>query len=88
MQRPSDYKPFPDDGSGFGDYPQLPEISADMKSDWEDWDDPIAKRNFAEPVMIWSKDLYELAILVILITFMLIKGVYRGRTSDNRQSHA
>ena len=50
MKRPSDYNPYPDDGRGFGDYPMLPEISADMKSDWEDYDDPIAKRNFAEPV--------------------------------------
>ncbi len=48
--RPEDYKPYPDDGLGFGDYPNLGPISSDMKSDWEDWDDPYNKRNFGEPV--------------------------------------
>ena len=35
---------------GFGDYPMLPNISTDMKSDWQDYDDPYLKRNFGEPV--------------------------------------
>lgn len=48
--RPQDYKPFPDDGLGFGDYPNLAPITPDMKSDWEDYDDPHLKRNFGEPV--------------------------------------
>ena len=50
MKRPEDYEPMPDDGMGFGDYPKIPPVSADMKSDWSDWDDPYNKRNFGEPV--------------------------------------
>jgi NADH dehydrogenase (ubiquinone) 1 beta subcomplex subunit 8 len=48
--RPEDYEPMPDDGLGFGDYPKLAKVSADMKSDWEEWDDTYNKRNYGEPV--------------------------------------
>ena len=37
---------------GFGDYPDLPKISVDMKSDWEEYDDFYLKRNFGEPVIL------------------------------------
>jgi hypothetical protein len=40
---------------GFGDYPDLGKVSTDMKSDWENWDDPYLKRNFGDPVFVFSK---------------------------------
>jgi NADH dehydrogenase (ubiquinone) 1 beta subcomplex subunit 8 len=50
LLRPEDYKPYPDDGLGYGDYPDLGNVSTDMKSNWEDWDDPYGKRNFGDAV--------------------------------------
>lgn len=47
---PEDYEPYPDNGLGFGDYPKMPEVSTDMKSPFEEYDDPYLKRNYAEPV--------------------------------------
>jgi NADH dehydrogenase (ubiquinone) 1 beta subcomplex subunit 8 len=47
---PEDYKPMTDDGLGFGDYPDIPEISPDMKDDWEYYEDEFNKRHFGEPV--------------------------------------
>jgi hypothetical protein len=48
--RLEDYEPFPDDGLGKGDYPDLPLVSGDSKDRWENWDMPHLKRNFGEPV--------------------------------------
>jgi NADH dehydrogenase (ubiquinone) 1 beta subcomplex subunit 8 len=47
---PQDYEPYPDDGHGVGDYPKLPDIGGDSRSDWEDYDMPTLKRNYQEPV--------------------------------------
>ena len=55
LYRPEDYRPFPDDGMGWGDYPMLKEESPDMKSDWENYDDPYAKRHFGDPVIVLLK---------------------------------
>ena len=55
--RPDDYQPYPDDGLGFGDYPNLGRISTDMKSDWGDYDDPFLKRNFGEPVVVTQEQI-------------------------------
>ncbi len=52
--RVEDYEPMPDDGLGFGDYPKLGPISADMKSDFEEWDDTYNKRNYGEPVCLFN----------------------------------
>jgi hypothetical protein len=49
---PSEYRPQADDGIGYGDYPDMPNISGDMKSDYESYDYPSIKRNFGEPVHI------------------------------------
>ena len=47
---PQDYEPYPDDGHGVGDYPKLPDIGGDSRSDWEDYDMPTLKRNYQEPL--------------------------------------
>ena len=41
---------MPDDGTGYGDYPDLGNISADMKSPYAEYDDHYGRRNFGEPV--------------------------------------
>jgi len=48
--RPDEYEPYPDDGTGLGDYPKLPLISADSKDPYYDYDYPEHRRNFGEPV--------------------------------------
>jgi NADH dehydrogenase (ubiquinone) 1 beta subcomplex subunit 8 len=57
------YEPYPDDGSGFGDYPKLPDISADRKDPFIPYDYPEAKRNFNEPFHVhtdfYSEDRYN-----------------------------
>lgn len=48
--RPEDYRPYPDDGLGYGDYPMLPRVSTESKDFYDNWDMPDIKRNFGEPV--------------------------------------
>ncbi|CAH1176184.1 unnamed protein product [Phaedon cochleariae] len=48
--QPEEYQPYPDDGSGRGDYPNLPAISGDSKDPFYPWDHPELKRNFNEPM--------------------------------------
>jgi len=57
--RIEDYEPYPDDGMGYGDYPKLPRISAESRSDYEQWDIPELKRNFGEPLHVDSDVLTE-----------------------------
>ncbi|XP_037547039.1 NADH dehydrogenase [ubiquinone] 1 beta subcomplex subunit 8, mitochondrial [Nematolebias whitei] len=52
-----DYKPFPDHGEGYGDYPKLPDKSQHEKDPWYQWDDPYLRRNWGEP-MHWDFDMY------------------------------
>lgn len=47
---PEDYKPYPDDGTGYGDYPKLPIVSAESRDPYEDFDYRAHRRNFGEPV--------------------------------------
>ena len=47
---PQDYEPYPDDGTGLGDYPKLPMISVDQRDPHYNWDEPDLKRNFGEIV--------------------------------------
>lgn len=51
---PAEYQTYPDDGSGLGDYPKLPDISAENKDPFYPWDMPEIKKNFNEPVCIES----------------------------------
>ena len=48
--RIEDYEPYPDDGTGHGDYPMLPRVSMEARDPYEVYDCPEWKRNFNEPV--------------------------------------
>lgn len=47
---PRDYNVFPDDGTGYGDYPNIPTVSGEAKDPDYPWDFPEHKRNFNEVV--------------------------------------
>lgn len=47
---PAEYEAYPEDGTGIGDYPKLPDIGADLKDPYYPWDIPELKRNFGETV--------------------------------------
>jgi len=47
-----DYEPYPDDGTGWGDYPKLPVIHADRRDQFQHFDNPEYKRNYGEPLHI------------------------------------
>ncbi|KAL3881561.1 hypothetical protein ACJMK2_027987 [Sinanodonta woodiana] len=47
---PQDYEPFPDDGLGKGDYPNLPIVSEEARDPYENWDMPEYRRNYMEPM--------------------------------------
>ena len=56
---PEDYRPFPDDGYGLGDYPDLGHFSGNSRSGQLWWDDEDDKRNFGAPVQydfFYTKD--------------------------------
>ncbi|XP_042209567.1 NADH dehydrogenase [ubiquinone] 1 beta subcomplex subunit 8, mitochondrial-like [Homarus americanus] len=48
--RPEEYKPYPDDGLGYGDYPDVPLVSAESRDPYGNWDYPEHRRNFGEPI--------------------------------------
>ncbi|XP_066456638.1 NADH dehydrogenase [ubiquinone] 1 beta subcomplex subunit 8, mitochondrial [Eleutherodactylus coqui] len=50
-----DYKPYPDNGQGYGDYPMLPDKSQEEKDPNYKWDMPIPRRNWGE-TMHWDFD--------------------------------
>lgn len=54
---PEEYEPYPDDGMGHGDYPKLPDISAESRDPFYPWDFPEHRRNFGEPVHV-NVDMY------------------------------
>lgn len=47
---PSEYETYPNDGTGYGDYPKLPIVSGEVRDPNYPWDYPEIKRNFNEPV--------------------------------------
>lgn len=49
---PEEYDCYPDDGSGKGDYPNIPMISLDAKDPFYPYDYPELKRNYKEVVCI------------------------------------
>nr|XP_014335555.1 PREDICTED: NADH dehydrogenase [ubiquinone] 1 beta subcomplex subunit 8, mitochondrial isoform X2 [Bos mutus] len=55
--RVEDYEPYPDDGTGYGDYPKLPDRSQQERDPWYDWDHPDLRLNWGEP-MHWDLDMY------------------------------
>lgn len=61
--RLEDYEPYPDDGTGLGDYPKLPPVSAEGRDPYVNWDMPELKRNFGEPVsdiVLYNKHYFDL----------------------------
>ena len=60
---PSEYQTYPDDGTGFGDYPKLPDIGAETRDPFYPYDMPELKRNFNEPMHahydMFSEDRYN-----------------------------
>jgi len=57
---PQDYEPYPDDGTGYGDYPKLPVVSADARDPFYNWDYPDQKRNYGETLNVdWDKYIEE-----------------------------
>ena len=51
--RREDYVPYPDDGNGMGDYPDLGRCSGIKRPRMMWWDDEDHKRNFGTP-MQWD----------------------------------
>ncbi|XP_058810463.1 NADH dehydrogenase [ubiquinone] 1 beta subcomplex subunit 8, mitochondrial [Phymastichus coffea] len=49
---PEEYKPYPDDGFGYGDYPNLPYKGVALRDPYYPYDQPEYKRNFNESVHI------------------------------------
>ncbi|XP_002736413.1 NADH dehydrogenase [ubiquinone] 1 beta subcomplex subunit 8, mitochondrial-like [Saccoglossus kowalevskii] len=46
--RVEDYEPYPDDGTGWGDYPKLSSNHVSSRSNWDDWDFPEIRRNYGD----------------------------------------
>ncbi|XP_064879064.1 LOW QUALITY PROTEIN: NADH dehydrogenase [ubiquinone] 1 beta subcomplex subunit 8, mitochondrial [Oncorhynchus nerka] len=55
--RVEDYEPIPDNGEGYGDYPQLPDRSQHERDPWYSWDHPDLRRNWGEPIH-WDFDMF------------------------------
>lgn len=55
---PEEYEPYPDDGSGYGDYPNLPIVSDDTKDQNLPWttNNTLQVRNYGEAVSIKSNN--------------------------------
>ncbi|XP_044761284.1 NADH dehydrogenase [ubiquinone] 1 beta subcomplex subunit 8, mitochondrial [Coccinella septempunctata] len=45
---PSEYEPYRDDGTGYGDYPKFKAESGDSRDPFYPWDNPEFKRNYNE----------------------------------------
>lgn len=56
---PEEYKPYADDGMGYGDYPKLPDVGVETRDAYYPYDFPEHRRNFNEPVSETSKDLLQ-----------------------------
>lgn len=49
---PEDYQAYPNDGTGYGDYPKLPIVSGESRDPHALYDFPELKRNFGEPLHV------------------------------------
>ncbi|XP_072280262.1 NADH dehydrogenase [ubiquinone] 1 beta subcomplex subunit 8, mitochondrial [Pyxicephalus adspersus] len=52
-----DYKPYPDDGMGYGDYPMLPKKSQEERNPYYQWDHSDFRVNWGE-TLHWDFDMY------------------------------
>ena len=48
--RVEDYQPYPDDGMGWGDYPNIKPVHNEDRDPHADWDFVQERRNWGEPV--------------------------------------
>ncbi|XP_055636786.1 NADH dehydrogenase [ubiquinone] 1 beta subcomplex subunit 8, mitochondrial [Toxorhynchites rutilus septentrionalis] len=59
---PSEYKVYPDNGLGYGDYPKLPDVPVESKDPYYPYDFPELRRNLHEPMHaepdFWGEDRY------------------------------
>ncbi|GAB0088881.1 NADH dehydrogenase [Sergentomyia squamirostris] len=82
---PDEYEPYPNDGTGYGDYPKLPDLPVEMKDPYYPYDMPALKKNFNEPVHIdynlWSEDRFGYADkprYSLTYQFLVFTGVMAG----------
>ncbi|XP_045196968.2 NADH dehydrogenase [ubiquinone] 1 beta subcomplex subunit 8, mitochondrial-like [Mercenaria mercenaria] len=83
-----DYKPMADDGDAHGDYPDLPLVGEEQKSPYEDWDDPVMKRNFGEPMHLYYESMvtdkgdpgrvYRYSPGFMLFCFLMVATLFAG----------
>ena len=87
---PKEYEPYPDDGTGYGDYPKLPFKGVALRDPNYPYDYPGQKRNFNEPIHIDIAYLCEeryaagererFTTTQMIITFILVfGGLYAGQ---------
>jgi len=77
---PEDYETYANDGTGYGDYPKLPLISAESRDPHALYDFPELKRNFGEPMHVdfdmvgedrWDYNKrYRVPMLTMLASFL------------------
>lgn len=68
---PEEYKPYADDGLGFGDYPKLPDASIETRDAYYPYDFPEHKRNFKEPVNCFSTiDIGSQPLVILMLLFI------------------
>jgi len=47
-----DYEPYPDDGMGYGDYPNLPMVPSETRDPYALYEHPELKHHYGEPVHV------------------------------------
>ncbi|OXU21513.1 hypothetical protein TSAR_003942 [Trichomalopsis sarcophagae] len=85
---PDEYKAYPDDGLGYGDYPKLPFKGVALRDPYYPYDHPEHRRNYDEPVHIdiniLGEDRYDAGASdrysnkVMVTSFLLIFGTLFG----------
>ncbi|XP_053696656.1 NADH dehydrogenase [ubiquinone] 1 beta subcomplex subunit 8, mitochondrial [Sabethes cyaneus] len=57
---PAEYNVYPNDGTGYGDYPKLPDTPVEARDPYYPYDFPELKRNLHDPMHaatpLWSED--------------------------------
>lgn len=62
---PEEYKPYADDGLGYGDYPKVGYgLGVEAKDNYYPWDYPEHKRNLHEPVSCCSTKIPPLKLIL------------------------
>ncbi|XP_030752548.1 NADH dehydrogenase [ubiquinone] 1 beta subcomplex subunit 8, mitochondrial [Sitophilus oryzae] len=84
----AEYKPYADNGSGLGDYPELPLESVENKDPFYPYDIPALKRNFNEPIHVdyetYREDRVNISpnlpkpISILVLQFLSVMAVSLG----------